>query len=119
MCIEGVTPSMRISTLHESPGEQPGGIVQKLRHIAPGIRSQFGVKNIGIFGSYARGDQTSTSDVDILIDLDEQYKTLRNFIALADYLENFFKQKIDLVTIEGIDPYIRSRVEAEVIWIEG
>lgn len=42
-----------------------------------------------------------------------------NFIGLAEYLETLFKRKVDLVTHEGLDRYIRENVEAEVIWVEG
>ncbi|HWQ65354.1 MAG TPA: nucleotidyltransferase family protein [Methanospirillum sp.] len=105
--------------MHGLSGQETVPIIQQLKHGAPGIRERFGVKKIGIFGSFARGDQTSKSDVDILVELKTEYKTLKNFVALADYLESLFNRKVDLITVEGIDPYIRSRVEAEVIWVEG
>jgi predicted nucleotidyltransferase len=94
-------------------------VVKKLEAAAPAIRSQFGVKKIGIYGSFARGEQTKKSDVDVLVDFREGYATLRNFVGLADRLEALFKRNVDLITVEGIDKYIRHRVEAEVIWVEG
>ncbi|GAB6284023.1 MAG: hypothetical protein STSR0009_02220 [Methanoregula sp.] len=57
--------------------------------------------------------------MDVLIDFEQGYATLHNFVALCDYLEALFKRKVDLLTVEGIDKYIRHYVEAEVIWIEG
>jgi hypothetical protein len=57
--------------------------------------------------------------VDVLVDFAQGYSTLRNFVGLADYLEALFKRKVDLLTVGGIDKYIRPYVEAEVIWIEG
>jgi len=42
-----------------------------------------------------------------------------NFPGLAEYLEALFKRKVDLVTREGLDRYIRDNVEGEVIWVEG
>jgi len=94
-------------------------VIKKFEAQAPAIRTQFGVKRIGIFGSFARGEQTRKSDVDVLIDFEQGYATLHNFVALCNYLEALFKRKVDLLTVEGIDKYIRHYVEAEVIWIEG
>jgi uncharacterized protein len=94
-------------------------VIKKLEAAAPAIRSQFGVTRIGIFGSFARGEQTRTSDVDVLVDFKSGYATLRNFVALADSLETLFRKKVDLITVEGVDKYIRPGVEAEVIWVEG
>lgn len=94
-------------------------VIRKLAAAAPAIRTQFGVTRIGIFGSFARGEQTKKSDVDIVVDFAEGHATLKNFVALAERLEALFLRKVDLITVEGIDKYIRPRVEAEVIWIEG
>ncbi|OPY38333.1 MAG: Nucleotidyltransferase domain protein [Methanoregula sp. PtaU1.Bin051] len=94
-------------------------VVKKLEAAAPAIRSQFGVARIGIYGSFARGEQTKKSDVDVIVDFREGYATLKNFVRLADPLEALFKRNVDLITVEGIDKYIRPRVEAEVIWVEG
>lgn len=94
------------------------GLSGQLRSVEPGIRERFGITKYGIFGSFARGDQTCSSDVFVLADLPEG-KTLRNYVALADYLESLFNRKVNLLPVEGIDPYIHSRVKAEVIWVEG
>ena len=98
---------------------QKSPVIQKLQEVAPGICEQFGVQRIGIFGSYARGDQKPSSNVDILVELEEGFSTLINFVGLADHLEQILQLKVDLLTVQGIDPYIRSYVESEVIWIEG
>lgn len=102
-----------------APQQRKNPAIKRLEKAAPGIRESFGVKRIGIFGSFARGDQTRKSDVDVLVELADGYSTLRNFIDLADYLEGLFKRKVDLITVEGVDKYIRHRVEEEVIWVEG
>jgi uncharacterized protein len=47
---------------------------------------------------------------------EEAYKTLKNYVALADYLESFFDSKVDLVTVESLDPYIRPYILNEVVW---
>ena len=101
------------------PRRRKSPVLKKLEAEAPAIRSQFGVTRIGIFGSFARGEQTRKSDVDVLVDFSEGYATLKNFVGLADRLEALFRRNVDLITVEGVDKFIRPRVEAEVIWIEG
>ncbi len=93
--------------------------IKRLEKSAPEIREKFGVKRIGIYGSFARGEETKKSDVDVMVELGDGYSTLRNFVRLADFLEELFKRKVDLITVEGIDKYIQTQVMAEVIWIEG
>jgi len=102
-----------------APQRKKSIVLKKLTAAAPAIRTQFGVTKIGIFGSFARGDQTPRSDVDVLVDFAQGYATLRNFVGLSDHLEALFRRKVDLLTVGGVDKYIRPYVEAEVIWIEG
>ncbi len=85
----------------------------------PAIKAKYGVERIGIFGSYARGDETRASDVDVLVEFAPGKATFDNFMQLAYDLEDLFKRRVDLLTVAGIDKYIRSQVEREVIWIEG
>ena len=102
-----------------TPRRRKSPVIKKMEAAAPAIRSRFGVARIGIFGSFARGEQTRKSDVDVLVDFTSGYATLKNFIALSDYLEGLFRRKVDLLTVEGVDKYIRPAVESEVIWVEG
>ena len=102
-----------------TPRRRKSPVIKKLEAAAPAVRSQFGVTRIGIFGSYARGEQTRKSDVDVLVDFAEGHATLKNFVGLVDLLEALFKRKVDLITVEGVDKYIRQKVESEVIWVEG
>lgn len=93
-------------------------IIRHLADIVPTIHTTFGVIRIGLFGSVIRGEQTNKSDVDILVELKDEYKTLKNYVALVDYLELYFDSKVDLVTLESLDPYIRPYILNEVVWIE-
>ena len=94
-------------------------VFQKLRNALPVIRTQYGVRRIGIFGSFARSEQTRKSDVDVLVEFADGQATFDNFMPLVYYLEDLFGRNVDLLTAGGIDKYIRSRVEREVIWVEG
>ncbi|MCK9630616.1 MAG: nucleotidyltransferase family protein [Methanoregula sp.] len=94
-------------------------IFSKLRGAVPAIRENYGVKRIGIFGSFARGEQKRTSDIDVLVEFREGKATFDNFMQLSYFLEDIFGRKVDLLTVRGIDIYIRPRIESEVIWVEG
>lgn len=94
-------------------------VFRKLRNALPAIRTRYGVKRIGIFGSFARSEQTRSSDVDVLVEFVDGQATFDNFMQLVYFLEDLFGRKVDLLTVRGIDKYIRSRVEREVIWVEG
>jgi predicted nucleotidyltransferase len=74
------------------------------------------ITEIGIFGSYARGDETETSDIDILVDY-QTAPTLIMLVDLKDYLSQLFGIKVDIVTKNGLKPRIRERVLAEVVYI--
>ena len=90
-------------------------ILTKLEANEAFIKVQFGVKKIGIFGSFARGDSGEQSDVDVLVEFEPDKNTFDNFMNLLFYLED---QKVDLITTRGLHQYIRPFVEREVVWCE-
>ena len=68
---------------------------------------QHGISKIGLFGSFARQDQKSGSDIDILIDFQKGEETFDNFMAICDLLDTIFKgYKVEVVTAGGLSPYI-------------
>lgn len=78
----------------------------------------FGIANIGLFGSYARNEQIDDSDIDILIDFNPKNETYDNFIAVYDFLETIFKKtKVEIVTKNGLSPYIGPKILNEVIYV--
>lgn len=98
--------------------EKGPGDVRRLEERLAWIREAFGAKRIGIFGSVARGEETPTSDIDILVEFARGRATFQNFMDLIRYLEDLFGRRVDLVTTGGIDPYLRRYIEDEVIWCE-
>ena len=66
----------------------------------------YGVLEIGLFGSYARNEATKESDIDLLVDISKDKKTFRNFMALSYYLEELLGKKVELVTKQSLSPYI-------------
>ena len=91
-------------------------VIEILRSHEGEIKKRFGVRRIGIFGSFARGEQKEFSDVDVLVEFEKP--TFDNFMNLAFFLEDLFLQKVDLVTPNSLSPYIGSYVNAEVIWAD-
>ena len=81
------------------------------------IRNKYGVKRIGIFGSYVKGEETEKSDVDILVEFEQS--TLSNFMGLNFFLEELLDKKVDLVTTNALSPYLSPKVKKEVVWCEG
>lgn len=79
------------------------------------LEEKFKVKNIAIFGSYARNEQRKTSDVDILVEFSEPVRLL--FFHLADYLEKILGVKVDLLTVDGIKPNRRKYVMENIIYV--
>ena len=89
--------------------------IKKLRENKDKIKS-FGVKRIGIFGSIVRGEAKEKSDLDIIVEFEEDKKNFENFINLAFFLEDLFGRKIDLLTPESISPYIKPYIEREIVY---
>jgi predicted nucleotidyltransferase len=76
----------------------------------------FGVKEIGIFGSYVRGEAREDSDIDFLVVFEEGKKTFDNFMELHEFLESLYNKKIELLTPESISVYIRPYIEKEAVY---
>ena len=79
---------------------------------------KFGVLNIGLFGSYVREEQSSQSDIDILIDFAPEKENFDNYMAVYDYFERLFKnEKVEIVTKNGLSPYIGPKILKEVMYV--
>jgi predicted nucleotidyltransferase len=74
----------------------------------------FGVKRLGLFGSFVRGQQDQDSDVDLLVEFDSGKKTFDAFMRLAFFLEDLLGRRVELVTPESRGPYIGPRIMNEV-----
>ncbi len=66
------------------------------------LRERYGVDSLGIFGSFVRGDQRAGSDLDLLVEFDEQPLTLLQFIGLENYLSTILGLKVDLVKKDAL-----------------
>ncbi len=79
------------------------------------LEDRFKVKEIGIFGSYVRGEQKKRSDMDILVEFKEPIGLLQ-FIELEEHLENLLGVKVDLVSKKALKPRIGEHIMKEVIY---
>jgi len=80
------------------------------------FREKFGVKEIGIFGSYVKGKQSENSDVDILVELEKPIGFIR-FIKLENSFSHLLGIKVDLVTKKALKPYIGKQILQEVHYV--
>ena len=80
------------------------------------ILLKYGVKKIGLFGSFARGEQKANSDIDFLVEFEKP--DFDNFMDLVFFLEDLFNRKVELITNGSLSPYIQPYVEKEVEWYE-
>lgn len=75
---------------------------------------KYGVKRIGLFGSYLKNEQKPTSDIDILVEFEKGKTTFDNYMDLKFFLEDLFKCKVDLVTHEAIKPDLKPYILGSV-----
>lgn len=80
--------------------------------------SKFGIRNIGLFGSYIRNEQLPNRDIDLLLDFEPEAENFDNFMAVYDLMEQLFKgEKIEVVTLNGLSPYIGPSILKEVQYV--
>lgn len=77
---------------------------------------QYGVKEIGIFGSFVKGMQKEDSDLDILIEFERPIGFVR-FMRLENMLSKLFGVRVELVTKKALKPYIGQRILKEVVYV--
>lgn len=82
----------------------------------PVLSERFKVREIGVFGSYARGDQTDQSDIDVLVEFSEPVGFFA-FIDLEEYLQTVLGRRIDLVSKKALKPRIGRRILQEIVTI--
>ena len=82
------------------------------------VSQKYKVREIGIFGSFVRGEQKKRSDIDILVEFDQRnIPGLLKFIEMERYLEKLLRKKVDLVRKGGIRPELRKIILKEVVYI--
>jgi predicted nucleotidyltransferase len=79
---------------------------------------KFGIRSVGLFGSYIHEEQSSGSDIDLLIDFEPEKENFDNFMAVCDFFEKIFKnEKVEIVTKNGLSPHIGPKILNEVQYV--
>ncbi len=91
-------------------------ILQSLNENSDTIKG-FGVRKLGLFGSYARGNEKEASDIDFLVEFEK--KTFDNYMDLKIFLERLLGRKVDLVIADVVKPRLRRPILEETIYAQG
>ncbi len=91
-------------------------IFQLLRSNTKQIKD-FGVKRIGLFGSFVNNKQTKDSDIDFLVEFEKEKKSYRSFINLSFFLEELFGRKVDVLTNKSLSPFLESHILKETEYV--
>lgn len=76
----------------------------------------YGIKRIGIFGSFARSTQDNSSDIDVLVEFYPEKKSFDNYMELKFFLERLLRRKVDLVIKDAIKPRLKRYILSEVLY---
>jgi predicted nucleotidyltransferase len=90
-------------------------ILETLRVLKPELVAKYKIRSIGLFGSYARGEQTTKSDVDVLVDVDPVIGL--GFVDMADAIEARLGVKTDVVPADGVKPRYRPFIQKDVVYV--
>lgn len=91
------------------------GILNKLREHKPELQRKYPITELGVFGSYARGEATDKSDIDIAVEISAPMGL--NFIEMADEIEALFGIKTDVVPMRSIKPEYMGYVKKDIKYV--
>ena len=90
-------------------------ILELLAQAMPELRRKFKVSRLALFGSYARGEQRSDSDVDILVDVDPSIGL--EFVSMADKIEGLIGVPVQVVSRRAVKPRMLKHIEKDLIYV--
>lgn len=88
-------------------------ILHCLREAKPYLAQRFPLRRLALFGSFARGDATPESDIDILVEVDPSIGL--GFVTLAEELEKVTGHRVDLVSRRAVKPLLWEQIEPDLI----
>jgi len=77
---------------------------------------RYGIRRIGVFGSFVRSSQNEKSDIDVLVEFYPERKSFDNYMDLKFFLEKLLRRKVDLVIKDAVKPRIRTYILKEVLY---
>ena len=78
---------------------------------------KLGVRRLGLFGSCARGEATAESDLDFVVEFSD--KSFDAYMDLKSFLEDLFRSRVDLVTVNSIKPRLLPIIQRETVYASG
>ena len=90
-------------------------IINTLQRIKPYLQREYAVKTVGLFGSYAAGTYTDSSDVDVMVDFERPVGV--EFIDLSQVLEKELNKKVDLVSLKGVKDKYLKEIEKDIVYV--
>ncbi len=100
---------MKVTTLKD--------IIDPLRAKKQFFHEKFGVTRMGVFGSFTQGKHTSSSDIDIVIEMEKGKKNLHNFLQLKRLLEDEFNRSVDLGFEHTLKPIVREKIKGKITYV--
>jgi len=92
-------------------------IISHLKKNKRYLYDNFGVTRIGIFGSFARGENTFSSDLDIVVEMERDKKNIHSFLQLKRYLERETTRKVDLGFEHSLKPIVKEKLKNQIIYV--
>lgn len=89
-------------------------IIDYLKEHKKEFMTKYKINKIALFGSYARGEETSDSDIDIIVDMPS---SVENYFSFKYLLEEYFGKKVDLGKEKSLRLFIKSKIKNELIYV--
>ena len=100
---------MKVSSIEE--------IVTYLKNKKNFFHDRFGVTRMGVFGSFVRDKQTSSSDIDMVIEMEKERKSIHSYLQLKRFLEEELERKVDLGFENSLKPAIKEKLKSRIIYV--
>ncbi len=92
------------------------GFIKQLLHFKNAYSKPLGLLSIGLFGSFARGDNRPDSDVDVFVEIETPNPFI--LVEIKEKLEILFERKVDVVRLrKSMNPFLKARIEKEGIYL--
>ena len=91
-------------------------ILKVIKSLSEIIKRDYHAEVVGLFGSFARGEEKASSDIDVLVMFDDE-ASLFDLVGLADFLEEQFHIKVDIVPIDALREEIKEYVLSEAMYV--
>lgn len=91
-------------------------VLAKLHNVTAELEARYGIEQIALFGSYAKNENHKESDIDIAV-LKMEQKNAFTLIKAKNFLSDYLEQDVDLGLLDSLRPFVRKRVEQEMIYV--